>query len=179
MAEREVEFIIPDVNQDDYENASSGFITLPPINGRPPKEGDSIILSIEAGEALWKTPGKSLDVPFTVIEKGDNFGKITNVYPGVTKDSLSILKAMCKALGVESKVITYNERKQLVIKPKGFIGGKGVGVFVGTWTVPQEAGKQPSLVAKLATTQIFPVGYGAKSSGGGSGSGSASKDLGI
>lgn len=166
MAEREPEFIVSDVTQDDYESASSGFVTIPPKNPKIGLQaGDSVMLEIATGKGEWKQPGVSLVVPVTVTQKGENEGKTAEIYPGVGKTALSILKNVCQSLGVEDKVITFNDRHQMVIRPHGFEGGKGVGVFVATWTVPQEAGKNPSLVAKLATTQIFPIGYG-KSTGG-------------
>lgn len=176
MADRELEFIIDGVNQDEYEAASSGFVVIPPKNGQPVKAGDSMFQDITTGKAEWKQAGVSLALPVTITSKGENEGKTIEIFPGVGKTSLSILKQLCKNLGVESKVITFNERKQLVIKPNGFEGGKGVGLFVAEWTKPQEEGKSASLVAKLSTTNVYPVGYGKTGSSGGS---SGSKDLGI
>lgn len=170
----ELEYIVADVTQEDYDSASAGFVVIPPTKGRPVQEGDQIMLDIATGPGSWKQPGVSLVVPVTVTSKGENEGKVVEIYPGVGKTALSILKSLTKALGVESKVITFNDRKQMVIKPLGFEGGKGVGIFVATWTVPQEEGKTRSLIAKLTTTNILPVGYG--KTGGGS---AASKDLGI
>jgi hypothetical protein len=153
----EPEFIITDVTEQDYKEASAGFVTFPLKNGQPAKVGDSMLLKIKAGKATWKEAGKSLLVPFTVTSEGENYGKKVEVYPGVSKEAMSILKQICKALNVESKVITYNDKKQLVIKPNGFEGAEGLGNFIATMTVPQKEGKTPVLVAKLNTTEIYPV----------------------
>jgi hypothetical protein len=179
MADKELEYIISDVTEEDYDQASSGFVSIPPRDAsKGLQAGDSVVLEIETGPAVWKVAGKSLTVPVTVTSKGENFGKTTEIYPGVTHDpskkadALSILKALCKNLGVEKKVITFNDRKQMVIKPNGFEGGKGKGRFIATWTVPQESGKNPSLVAKLSTVDIFPMSYGASAA-------SVNKDNGV
>lgn len=179
MAEKEIEYIISDVTEDDYEQASSGFVVIPPSNpAKGLQAGDSVVLEIETGAATWKEPGKSITVPVTVSQKGENFGKSVEIYPGVTHDpskkadALSILKALVKNLGVEKKVIVFNDKGQMVIRPNGFAGGKGKGKFVATWTTPQTAGKNPSLVAKLAAVDIYPMSYGAQAA-------SVSKDTGV
>ena len=151
------EYVINDVSQEDYEQASGGFVDIPFKKGESPQEGDNIMLEIIAGKGEWKTPNVSMLVKLTVVSPGVNKGKTVEIYPGVSSGALGILKTLCKNLGVEDKVITFNEKKQMVIHPFGFEGGRGMGNFVRKWTTPQESGKSPSLVAKLETTQIYPL----------------------
>jgi len=81
------EFVL-DVTEEEYEKAGSKFATA------------GARLS-ECGMPEWKTPGVSIEFPFTIIEEGPDKGKEGSLFCGVVKKSLWKLREMLTALGVE------------------------------------------------------------------------------
>jgi len=139
------------ISEEDYDNMTSKFIDIPDSGDGIPREGDSIVLTIETGAADWYTAGKSLKVPVTVTDEGINFNKQTEIYPGVSKDAFGIMKVLVKALGIEDKVIIRRAGK-IIVNPLGFAGGTGKGRFV------REMSNQGNLRSVLKTTAIMPIG---------------------
>lgn len=150
-----------DMSPDEFNDIpESGFVTIPPRNGRELQPGDSIALTIETGSADWKTPDKSLKIPVTVTEEGENYGKTIDIYPPMGKNAdlkgIGITKRLAKSLGVYDKVFPVVNGKQKV-NLLGFAGGKGMATFRATMSVPQSAGKEPVLRSTLAAVDIAPV----------------------
>lgn len=139
----------------------SGFISIPTRDGIE-REGDSVTLMIETSSADWKTPDKSLAVPVTVIEEGENYGKTIDIYPpaGSKADikGIGITKRLAKCLGVYDKVFPVVDGKQK-LNLLGFAGGKGLATFKRTMSVPQgdKAGQPGILRSTLAAVDIAPL----------------------
>jgi len=138
------------ISEEDYDNITGKYVDIPDAGDGIPREGDSIILTIETGAADWYTAGKSLKVPVTVTDEGVNYNKQTEIYPGVSKEAFGIMKVLVKALGVEDKVIIRRAGK-IFINPLGFAGGVGKGRFV------LEMSNQGNLRSVLRTTAITPI----------------------
>ncbi len=138
------------ISEEEYDSMTGKFVDIPTEDDNIPREGDSIILTIETGAADWHTAGKSLKVPVTVTDEGVNYNKQTEIYPGVSKDAFGIMKVLVKALNVEDKVIVRRNGK-IFINPLGFAGGVGKGRFV------REMSNQGNLRSVLKTTAIIPI----------------------
>lgn len=96
--------VILDVSEQDWNEAGSKYVTIPPGASGQEAEGDNITLLCESSLPEWKTPGKSLKWGFTVTEKGINEGKYAEMYPAVTKDGLFKTKQIAEALGASGLV---------------------------------------------------------------------------
>lgn len=147
----EPEHILDMTKEELDELAESPFVIIPTADDGVEREGDSVMLDIEAGAADWKTPGVSLLLPITVTEEGVNYGKVVDIYPGVSREAMGITQRLAKALGVYDKVIV-EEEGQLKVKLLGFAGGKGRGKFVRTMS------NQGNLRSVLTSLNIYPVG---------------------
>ncbi len=83
---------IPGVSKDDMDAAGSKFVSLPGY------------YKVEFGTPYWKTPGRSLGFPFTIIE-GAEEGKEAEIFAGVTKEAVWKIKEILKAIEVDYQVI--------------------------------------------------------------------------
>lgn len=140
-----------EVSQEEYDQMQDKFVQIPPGASGVPAEGDSIYLTVEAGVAEWKKPGKSLTVPLTVTEDGMNKGKVVEWYPGVEKAAMGVTKKALKAFGIEAKVLR-NVNGKVQIAPMGFAGARARALF------RREMTNNNNLIAKLDSTQFLPVG---------------------
>ena len=71
------DFILP-VTSEEYKQAGSKFVTIPPGQ-------NEVLLDIEVGMLDWETPGKSLRIPITVTEEGPDYGKADKLVFGVVQ----------------------------------------------------------------------------------------------
>ncbi len=116
------------VTEQEYDEMQDKYITIPPGTCGIPAEGDSIYLTVEAGVADWKQPGKSLTIPLTVVQEGINKGKTVEWYAGIDKNSMSITKKGLRTFGIEDKVLRRIDGK-LKIAPMGFAGARAKALF--------------------------------------------------
>ncbi len=147
------------MSADEFDDIpESGFVTIPTKDGIE-REGDSVTLLVETGSAEWKTPDKSLIVPVTVAEAGENYGKSIDIYPPAGRDAdpkgIGITKRLAKSLGVYDKVFPVQDGKQM-LNLLGFAGGKGMATFKRTMSVPPD-GSPGQLRSTLAAVDIAPV----------------------
>jgi hypothetical protein len=139
-----------DVDEQDYDNIVSKYITIPPGADGIEREGDSIVLTVEAGMADWKTPGQSLTVPLTVTQEGVNKGKQIDWFAGVRKDAMSVTKPALQAFGIENAVIKRINGK-IAINPAGFVGA------VAKATFKRKLSNKGNLHSVLDSTKFYPI----------------------
>jgi hypothetical protein len=136
---------------------ASPFIEIPTGASGELKEGDQTWLLVEAQANIGeKTPGVSYQVPLMVIEKGVNYGKVVDWYPGVQGKALGITARALSKFGKKDEVIqTVKGKVHLFIDRVA--GAQAKARFVRQWSNPQEAGKSPILRAVLDSTQFLGV----------------------
>jgi len=129
MAPSEERLFDTEVEETEYDSMTDKYVTIPPGDSGIPKVGDSIFLTVEAGPAEWKQPGKSLNIPLAVVQEGLNKGKSVEWFAGVTKDGMQVTKKGLRAFGIEDKVLRRIEGK-IRIAPLGFAGARAKALFV-------------------------------------------------
>lgn len=139
-----------DVDEQEYDAVTSKYIVIPPGKSGVEAEGDSIVLTVEAGMAEWKTPGQSLRVPLTVTEEGINKNKTIDWFLGVKKDAMSVTKPALQSFGIENKVIVKRDGK-IGINPAGFVGAQARA------TIKREMSNKGNLRSVLDSTKFFPI----------------------
>lgn len=140
-----------ELTEEEYEQITDKYITIPPGASGVEAEGDSIRLDVQAGVADWKQQGVSLTIPLTVVTPGINVGKTIDWYAGIKKDAMGITKKGLKAFGVEDKVIV-REGGKVSINPLGFESGVASALF------RRELSNQGNLRSVLDSTSFLPVG---------------------
>lgn len=150
------EFVL-DITKEDWEKATSKFITFDPSD----KVGTLYYRDVELGIYDWKTPGQSLNVPVRVTEEGQDFDKEASLFPGVSKDALFRTKEIFeRALGLTVEYRIGADKKSHVVLPDPMVvAGK---LAVGCWQLQvdergAEAGGKGTKYTKLIT--LYPAGY--------------------
>ena len=134
MAEQE--FILG-VTEEEYEEAGSKFITWLDENDNPvmsgawaSQVGKTNLRDIEIGMPDWKTVGKSLKFPVSIMSEMDK-GKEDEICPGVDVKGIWKLKEIHQAImGNELEMkVGADKKKHPVFKPAIYVGKPAVGVW--------------------------------------------------
>lgn len=139
-----------DVSENDYDTITSKYVTIPPGVSGTELEGDIIRLAVECGAADWKTPGKTLLVPLTVVQEGINKGKQVEWYAGIKKEAMQVTKPALQAFKIEDKVLKRIDGK-LKIAPLGFVGARATVLF------KREMSNMGNLRSVLDSTSFLPI----------------------
>jgi hypothetical protein len=138
------EFVIP-VSKDDYEKAGSKFITM----GQNETEA---YRNVEFGMPDWKTAGKSIVFPATVVGGVDD-GKEQSIFAGVDTNGVWKLKEILKAIGVD---VTFNKAGQPMFDAQAVFGKKATARFI--WETGHKDGdKNQPVVRYPKMVDIMPV----------------------
>jgi|GEM_PF-5857672 len=132
--------IVLSVSPEDFEKATSKFAA------------PGLHLSV-FGMPYWKTVGKSLAFPYTIIE-GEDTGKEGEIYCGVSKEATWKIKEILKSLGV-----SYKNQGGLVAFSPADVAGKQGKVLYGQVkdTRPIEEGGKGTIYTKPVEGQnVFP-----------------------
>jgi hypothetical protein len=138
-------------SEQEYKEAGSKFITIPPNADGKENEGDTIVLDLECGMLDWDTPGVSVKFPVKVTQKGSvDLGKSDKISCGVAVNALWKLKETVTAFGHEDAV-SFEDGKPVIDGDK-LVGAKARGI----WTRVISNTDPPFLFAKLQS--IIPTG---------------------
>jgi hypothetical protein len=129
------DFILEGTTAEDYEKAGSKFA----------KEG--LHLS-EMGMPDWKNAGASFVFPFTIIEEGEDNGKVGEFYPSAKKTGLFKLKEILTAIGVNYKIVGGNA----AFNSDECVGKK----FYSVWTTQKDLRKPED--GGTGNTYTKPIG---------------------
>jgi len=141
--------IVLQVSPEDFEKASSKFAA------------PGLHLSV-FGMPYWKTVGKSLGFPYTIIE-GEDTDKEGEIFCGISKEAAWKVKEILKALGV-----SYKNQNGLVAFNPADVAGKQGNVLYGQVkdSRPVEEGGKGTIYTKpVEGTCVYPADATLKSIG--------------
>lgn len=131
----EEEGILLDIDEEDFDQAGSKFITFPP----GAKVGDMQSRLVEVTpDAGWDTVGSSIKFPIVVVEEGADKGKEDKLSFGIAKNAIWKGKEACIALGVDLNdvfptVETADGQKRKKLIPTAVIRKQTYGI----WTMQE------------------------------------------
>lgn len=133
--------IVLNVSPEDFEKASSKFAA------------PGLHLSV-FGMPYWKTPGKSLAFPYTIIE-GEDADKEGEIFCGVSKEAAWKVKEILKALGVSYK----NQNGLVAFNPADVAGKQGKVLYgqVKDSRPVEEGGKGTIYTKPVEGTCVYPA----------------------
>lgn len=133
--------IVLNVSLEDFEKASSKF----------PAPGLHLAVF---GMPYWKTPGKSLAFPYTIIE-GEDADKEGEIFCGISKEAAWKVREILKALGVSYK----NQGGLVAFNPADVAGKQGKVLYaqVKDSRPPEEGGKGTIYTKPVEGTNVFPA----------------------
>lgn len=133
--------IVLNVSPEDFEKASSKFAS------------PGLHLAV-FGMPYWKTAGKSLGFPYTIIE-GEDADKEGEIFCGISKDAAWKVKEILKALNVSYK----NQNGLTAFNPADVAGKKGRVLYaqVKDSRTEAEGGKGTIYTKPVEGSNVFPA----------------------
>ncbi len=147
------EFML-DITEEDYESAGSKFITFP----LPLVKGATQFRKVECGMLDWDTPGKSMKIPVTIIEQGEDKEKDEKLSFGVDSKGIWKGKSIYKNIAGKDMPMKVGSDKKSHPAPKTEdINGKEA---VGMWQVVEgKKGGVGEAILYPKLIDILPKGY--------------------